>query len=206
MGLKKYSPVLNTTYVMIVVGLWRNKSIKILTERVAVSPDGRIWRRAYSITRVDGVVLNFEPKEYKISTDRAGYGIFRKQGVNYKVHRVVAELFLPNPHNHKEVNHKNGIKTDNRVENLEWVSRSENQLHAYSVLNRKRLKKLTDEDVLEIYRLRNSEGLELKVIALMYGIAYQTVSKIAKGVYFITKKEKYNGVSTRLQKGERVSD
>jgi len=57
-------------------------------------------------------------------------------GETFKIHKLVASHFIDNPLGRNEVNHKNGIKNDNRVSNLEWCTHSENIRHAYSKLNR----------------------------------------------------------------------
>ena len=57
---------------------------------------------------------------------------------NYSVHRLVAQAFIYNKQNKNEVNHINWIKTDNRAENLDWVTRSENCIHKYRVLKKYR--------------------------------------------------------------------
>lgn len=59
------------------------------------------------------------------------YVSLRKNGVakNYSVHRLVADAFIPNPHNYHTVNHKNENKADNNVENLEWMTLQDNLKH-----------------------------------------------------------------------------
>lgn len=75
----------------------------------------------------------------KPSTDYKGYlrvRLYTPEGPrNVRVHRIVAEAFIPNPDNKPQINHINGVKTDNSVKNLEWVTQSENQRHCFDVLH-----------------------------------------------------------------------
>jgi hypothetical protein len=55
-----------------------------------------------------------------------------KKRTTFSVHRLVALLFIDNPHNYPEVNHIDFDKTNNKIENLEWVSHSDNSKHNFS--------------------------------------------------------------------------
>ena len=101
-----------------------------------------------------------------------------------RVHRLVAEAFLPPIEGKNHVNHKNGDKHDNRVDNLEWCTQAENNLHAYRTLHRvapmigriAANRVVKDVDVPELDRA-NKKGLSTDEIGEMYGVCGSTIRK-----------------------------
>lgn len=90
-------------------------------EKYEISSLGRVRRK-------NGVILKtYKQHGYQRFT-LMGYQDGKRKRMNFRVHRVVAETFIPNPENKTQVNHKDG-KEDNSVQNLEWVTPSENMKH-----------------------------------------------------------------------------
>lgn len=100
----------------------------------------------------------------------------------FEIHRLVALAFIPNPENKTTVNHKDGIKLNNCVENLEWATKSENMQHSYDIGLRKS-SNLTLEDVKhirEIYIPSNRE-YGARALSKKFGVAHTTILDIVHG-------------------------
>ena len=92
-------------------------------------------KRLYKVSTL-GRIMNAKTQHILKPCYNRGYAQVSICGKTCKVHRIVAETFIPNPDNKPEVNHKNGIKSDNSIHNLEWCSTKYNQAHRKIVLHK----------------------------------------------------------------------
>ena len=119
-----------------------------------------------------------------------------KKREGFKVHRLVAEAFIPNLENKPDINHIDGNPLNNEVGNLEWCTPSENVYHAYEI-GLKRSYRMHEKDIVKDYK----SGLSQEKLVYKYGTSYESIIKIlennnvpirdiseAKDIYNIDKK------------------
>lgn len=127
----------------------------------------------------NGSIRKYNGKELKLRIYKSGYAIttLNKNGVakTFRVHRLVAETFLPNPDNLPEIHHLNHDRRDNRVENLAWVTRAEQiDDHLRAALGTKL--RVVGHGIDKIYNSSKEVEREL-------GIDSSNAFKVAKGIY-----------------------
>lgn len=149
-----------------------------------ISNLGRVKSLERKIKRRNDRIQTVKERILKLNLDKEGYHTVKLhkegKGKNFKVHRLVALAFISNPDNKLEVNHIDGIKTDNKVTNLEWNTRNENMQHAVDngLHDQKGSKsntaKLTEEQVLEIMDSNST----CRVLAKIYNVNSSTINRI----------------------------
>lgn len=156
-----------------------NKDIKGYEGLYFVNEIGEVFSYPKKTRKGIRKLLTNKHKQGYLLIDLCKNGKIKK----HSVHRLVAISFLDNVENKEQVNHINGNKEDNRVENLEWNTRSENQKHAIKtgLRSAKGIKnsqsKLTENEVLNIFK----DLRKYKEISNIYNISVPTISGIKKG-------------------------
>ena len=124
----------------------------------------------YAVTE-DGKIWSYKRKEFmSVHTIKSGYlrttlrdSKNGNKNKSFLVHRLVAMAFLENKEQKKEVNHKNNVRNDNNVTNLEWVTRSENNKYAWEYGNKKFVK---TQKYLESVRKNIAKARQARMIKL----------------------------------------
>ena len=146
-----------------------------------VSDDGVVYRIARGKGGIVGPLKPYQLRNGYLTVYPSRYDDRKR----ISVHHIVAEAFLGH-RGSREVNHKNGVKTDNRIENLEYVTRQENATHAANAGlmphgQRQWKARLNDIAVRQI-RLMRSLGMRQRDIAQAFGVSTGTVNDVLRGV------------------------
>lgn len=148
-----------------------------------VSPLGHV--RSLDRKQIDG--RSRKGKLLKQAYDGCGYPrvrLYNNGNKAYSIHRLVAMAFIPNHQNKQEVNHKDGNKQNNIVENLEWCTHAENIRHSFNVNLRNHkgenntASKATEKQVLKIREMYQNGDYKQSQLANIYGFSTSIISRI----------------------------
>lgn len=170
----------------------RVKRIKGFEQLYSITTEGEVIASSKFITGNNGGRIFKEEKTLRPGKTEKGYLFVVLQHKGKKkhksIHRLVAEAFIPNPENKPIINHKDGNKANNRMDNLEWATYSENSKHAVETGLRKYLNisgekgglaKITNEQAKEIReKYHSSPSQTSRKLAKEYGIDKSNILRI----------------------------
>lgn len=123
-------------------------------------------------------------KSFKRKDGYIGIQLYIGKVINFQLHRLIAEAFIPNPESKSYVNHKDSNRSNNSLENLEWVTFEENVKHGYIYGNasnkgsKNGFSILTEEIVIEIRKKRQEEKISYQKLAELYKVSYGCIAGI----------------------------
>lgn len=164
-----------------------------------------MWKGVFGF---DNYLCNEQGEIYSLKRNKILKGTVNKQGYKcvlltkndgkikrVRVHRIVAQTFIPNPENKPQINHKDGNKMNNAISNLEWVTSKENIHHAIKTglvdnSGTHHGQATCNEEKLKEIRNLISEGKKDKEIEKITGIPFYTIGGIRKGKHYKEKQER----------------
>lgn len=156
----------------------------------------KLFRNTQYIITEDGKVFNNKGKQLSIKIRKEPKSSFKRAYVNIQINnkqkqftlaRIIAEVYIPNPDNFPQVNHKDGNPLNNHYSNLEWCTQSDNIKHAIITGLKPMLgenntsSKLNETLVKEIRELYSLGNISLRKLAQTYSVSYTTIRYVIKG-------------------------
>lgn len=150
------------------------RDIEGYEDRYQISNQGRVWSKSRRKVMSVG--------KHKSNSGYVQVQLYKDGEYHWKyIHKMVAKAFVDNPNNYRTINHKDGVKTNNAANNLEWASDEQQQRHAYMMGLKSGGIAMSDKEVFKVYDMFFKENKTPRKISEILKKPFGTIKKICYG-------------------------